>query len=485
MHVGAQRPRLAAHDQRDLGVSLHAQETVHDLHPGALQLVRPADIGLLVEARLQFDHRGDRLAGLCRLGQLTDDRTVLAGAVQRLLDRDDRRVARRLAQELDDDVEALIRVMDDDVLLPDRRETVAAEFADALREARHIRRKNQLRPLVADDQPARVVKPQNARSREHVRRAGGEMLAEEPSQIGRHTGIDREMDDMAAPSPLQRGLEQADEVLRLLFDLDLAVAQHAEHALRNHDEAGEQPIEKQRDHLLDRQEPDAAAGQPDKAIDRGRDQDQRLQPLAVTHPVELQRQTEPAIGDKRKRVRRIERQRRQNRKQILHETLFEPGAVARFEISRFDDCDPGLGKLGAQRHPGHLLRFHQRTGTLPDRIQLLHRGQPVLAQRLDAGEALALEAGNAHHVELIEIARRDRQKAQPLQQGMAHILGLRQNALVERQPGQLAVDKARRRGRLAGAHIDDLCALAHGNPPLPSSIWRDAARLSSGRIHRC
>ena len=64
----------------------------------------------------------------------------VAGAVQGLLDRDDRRVARRLAQELDDDVEALIRVMDDDVLLPDRREAVAAEIADALRKARHVGR---------------------------------------------------------------------------------------------------------------------------------------------------------------------------------------------------------------------------------------------------------------------------------------------------------------------------------------------------------
>ena len=147
------------------------------------------------------------------------------------------------------------------------------------------------------------------------------------------------MDDVAAPPPLQRGLEQADEVFRLLLDLDLAVAQHAEDALRDDREAGEQPIEEQRDHLLDRQEPNAGAGQPDETIDRGRDQDQRLQPLAVADPIELQRQTEAAIRDERKRVRRIERQRRQHRKQIGHEVLFEPGPVARFEIGRLDNGD--------------------------------------------------------------------------------------------------------------------------------------------------
>ena len=67
-----------------------------------------------------------------------DDRAVVAGAVERLLDRDDRRVARRLAQELDDDVEALVRVVDDDVLLPDRGKAIAAEIADALGKARVV-----------------------------------------------------------------------------------------------------------------------------------------------------------------------------------------------------------------------------------------------------------------------------------------------------------------------------------------------------------
>ena len=62
---------------------------------------------------------------------------------------------------------------------------------------------------------------------------------------------------MAAPAPLQRGFEQADEVFGLLLDLDLAVAQHAEDALRDDREAGEQMVEEQRDHLLDRQEADA------------------------------------------------------------------------------------------------------------------------------------------------------------------------------------------------------------------------------------
>src|SRR4030095_16059193 len=55
---------------------------------------------------------------------------------------------------------------------------------------------------------------------------------------------------------------------------------------------------------------------------------------------------------------------------------------------------------------------------------------------------LPLEAGDAHHIELIEVVRRDRQKAQPLEQRMRRVLGLAEHAFVEREPRQLAVDEA-------------------------------------------
>src|SRR3954468_3334698 len=88
-------------------MGLEIEDAVDDLRPGTLQVARPLEVGFLVEARLELDHRGDRLAGFRRLDQRRDDGGVLAGPVQRLLDRDHARVARRLLQELHDDVEAL------------------------------------------------------------------------------------------------------------------------------------------------------------------------------------------------------------------------------------------------------------------------------------------------------------------------------------------------------------------------------------------
>src|SRR5262249_14309191 len=75
-------------------------------------------------------------------------------------------------------------------------------------------------------------------------------------------------------------------------------------------------------------------------------------------------------------------------------------------------------------------------------LELLRRGHAILAWADDAGQHVAFEAGDAHHVELVEIARRDRQEAQPFQERMALVVGLRQHPLVEGKPRELAIDEA-------------------------------------------
>ena len=99
--------------------------------------------------------------------------------------------------------------------------------------------------------------------------------------------------------------------------------------------------------------------------------------------------------------------------------------------------------------PAALLFAHQRAGALVDRVQLFAGGQPVGAARGHAGLDLALQPGDAHHVELVEIGRRDRDEAEPLQQRMGGIGRLLEHPLVEREPGQLPVDEALRAARRA------------------------------------
>ena len=154
---------------------------------------------------------------------------------------------------------------------------------------------------------------------------------------------------MTAPPSFQRRLEETDQILGFLFDLDLTVAQQPKNALRHDGKTREQMIEEERDHLFDRQKPDSAARQTDESIDRGWDQGQRLKANIVADPLELERQAEPAIGDKRKWMSRVERERRQDRKDLGHKTVFEPRAITRFQVAWIDDADPSFVELPAQR----------------------------------------------------------------------------------------------------------------------------------------
>ncbi len=67
---------------------------------------------------------------------------------------------------------------------------------------------------------------------------------------------------------------------------------------------------------------------------------------------------------------------------------------------------------------------------------------PACCSHRDSGGDPALEARNPNHVELVEIAGEDREEFGALQQGKILILGKFEDSLVERQPGQFAVDEA-------------------------------------------
>ena len=216
-------------------MGLQLEEAVDHLHAGALQVARPADIGFLVEARLQLDQRRHRLAGLGRLDQRLDDRAVVAGAIERLLDRHHRRVARRLAQELHHDVEALVGMMDDDVLLPDRGEAIAAEIADALGKARVVGREDEVGPLVDDELLRRSPSPSSPSSANTSSAATLELLDQE-TRADRRASRASTLRRMTLPRRRRFSALSIEphQVFGLFLDLDLAVAQDAEHALPDH-----------------------------------------------------------------------------------------------------------------------------------------------------------------------------------------------------------------------------------------------------------
>jgi len=139
MDIGGEAAALAADDQRQFGVGLQFEETIDHLHAGAFESRAQRILASSSKRDLQLDQRGDRLSGFGGLRQRPHDGRVVGGAVERLLDRDHiSGSARRLLQELHDDVE---RFRTDDGRsgpLPDRGEDIAAMVAHALGMARHI-----------------------------------------------------------------------------------------------------------------------------------------------------------------------------------------------------------------------------------------------------------------------------------------------------------------------------------------------------------
>ena len=133
--VAAQPVGLLPDDEAQLGVRLQPDDAVDDVDAGVLELAGPRDVVLLVEAGLDLDDREHLLARLGGVDEGVDDRGVAARAVERLLDRQHPRVGRGLLDErLHRGRERVVGVLQQDVLLADRREDVAGLGALGRRE---------------------------------------------------------------------------------------------------------------------------------------------------------------------------------------------------------------------------------------------------------------------------------------------------------------------------------------------------------------
>ncbi len=170
---------------------------------------------------------------------------------------------------------------------------------------------------------------------------------------------------------------------------------------------------------------------------------------------------------------------------ILQPALFEIG-----ELADIDDDDALLGQIGAQFAPALLLGADEIGDALADPDELIGRRQPVVRRRDQTRRDLVDQAGHPHHEEFVEIARRNRQEAQLLEQRMAAIARLLEHAAVEFEPGEFAIDEARRALRTI-----DLAGVGQGGRRFgiaPRAFDNDErrlglqARLSLGRFDlRC
>ena len=125
VRVAADALGLVTDDERELAVGLQPDEPVHDMAAGLLQLPRPLDVGLLVEAGLDLDDDQHLLARLRGVDEGVDDRGVAGGPVEGLLDREDVRVRRGLLDEpLHGGRERVVGVVQEHVAAAERGEDV-------------------------------------------------------------------------------------------------------------------------------------------------------------------------------------------------------------------------------------------------------------------------------------------------------------------------------------------------------------------------
>jgi hypothetical protein len=142
------------------------------------------------------------------------------------------------------------------------------------------------------------------------------------------------------------------------------------------------------------------------------------------------------------RVRRIDRDGRQDRKDLVGEMLVQPGPLFRAQLVARQHFEADLAQRPPELVPAGLLAFEQRRDPVVNRGELRGRRQAVRARFGQAGAHLPLEAGHADHGELVQVGRRDRQEAQSLERRVLKVGGLVQHPRVESQPGELPVDEA-------------------------------------------
>ncbi len=157
---------------------------------------------------------------------------------------------------------------------------------------------------------------------------------------------------------------------------------------------------------------------------------------------ELQADREAEVRNEGERVGRVDRERRQNRKDRLFELCRQPLPVGVAEGAGTYEQDVFLGEILLQNGERSLL-LHLQIVDLPQNgVELFSRRLAVRRADDDVLAHLPLEAGDAHHEELVEVGGRNRQEADTLKQRMLGVQGFLKNAAVELQPGEFAVDEA-------------------------------------------
>lgn len=213
--------------------------------------------------------------------------------------------------------------------------------------------------------------------------------------------------------------------------------------------------------------------------------------LAILHG-DSEVEAQPA--DVRERVRRIDRERGQNREHLLGEVSGQALLLVVRQIVPPDDRNAFGSQSGQDRvEEDEGVAARDLLGAARDERELRSWRQPVGGADRQAGLGATLEAGDAHHVELVEIRSEDGEELGAFEQRQRRVLGQREHPRVEVEPAQFAVEVAvrgqtvgdglqrrgggrgaRRRGRTGSGRTVEAASSVAGCPGEPGRVGVDA-----------
>ena len=465
-------------DEAQLRVHLVFRQAVENVAPRVLKHARIVDVALLVKAGAQLEQALHLLAVLGRVGQRRRDAAAAGEPVERDLDRHDIRVVRRLVQQVDKRVDALIRQREQQVVLREIGKVVALL-------QRHVFGRWHLLAC----QPREVEPPRHREHERQVRRCirheqlplrQSEQLAHERAHLVRDAALHLRAHRLEPAAPPQQPLHHGAQVrVAPVHDVahgDVGVARHAHDGRLAHAPLAEEQGGKVRhQRCRERELLHAVDREPEKLRQLRRRHQARAAALArKAHEHVLL-----AVAQKRQRVLRVEHLRAQQRAQRVKPPpqqhlvrLVEPVEVQDLHV------------LLCQRRR-HLAPERFEILLLPrrlviDRAQLLARRQARDGLRVPRLQQRPVEQpADAHHVKFIKIRAVDGQKLQPFVARQRLVGRLGQHAAVELQPAQLAVQKQAGIGRV-GRPVGKQAAAVALRGHLPQRLR--ARQLGAGMV---
>ena len=268
-----------------------------------------------------------------------------------------------------------------------------------------------------------------------------QQIADPRVEVGRHLeahGVAR------AAAPVEARLHRLHEIAAraaLLVEVEIGVARHAEEARARDLVLGEQQAEVRADHLLDGRVAARSHLPPARQERRHLHAREPARTAAARLHERAHREREP--GDEGERVRRVDAERDQHRRDLLVERRERSRALLVGELVPVREVDSRAAQRGPQLALERLVRGpRQLEHALADRRELRAGREPVGSGGLVALRHEVLELRHPHLEELVEVAREDREELRALEDRPARVARELEHAAVELEPGELAVEEA-------------------------------------------